>query len=749
MSKVCINIAWPYSNGPIHLGHVAGSLLPPDIFSRYNRLLHNEVLMVGGSDQHGTPITLSAERCGMTPEAYADKYHEINKKAIEDLGIEYTLYNKTHCPTHIEVTQKLFTRLLDKGYVYTKQTDQYYCPKCSRFLPDRYVEGICPNCGAEKTRSDQCDACGTTFEPGDLKQPYCTLCGTTPEIRPTEHFFLKLSAFEQQLKDYISSKDYIRPNVRAFTKNWLDEGLQDRAITRDMSWGVPIPLDGWEDKVIYVWFDAVIGYLSASVEYSRMIGKPDYWKEFWMDPEVKHYYFIGKDNIPFHSIIWPAILMGAGGLDLYYDIPANEYLMIGGGKLSKSRGGAIDVPSVLAEYDADQIRYYLSAIMPDTHDSEFSWEDFATKVNTELVAALGNYYHRCLSFTKKNFGSIPTADPDLIDEVMEGIESAYAEYTTCVSRCDFKKGIKAIMDLAHFGNRFFDAKQPWALIKSDKDRCGAVMAANLMVVKALCIMSWPYMPRSSERIWGFLGCPGTIEEAGLKAAKEPLAEGQPLADPVPVYKKVELKMEEPKTEEKPKEEKPAQAPEGPFADFRRLDVRVGEVVSVEDHPEAEKLYVLKIDLGEEEPRQIVTNLKTYYSVDQMMGRKLLVISNLKPAKFRGVRSEGMLMAADDEALGGDKVLLLKPSKDVPNGTRVDCGMECSSSRIEIKHFEKVTIKVSRIIDGKFMGRDIDLPDGCPERIAAVIDGDDTVPFGDGKGCVMTVESDITDGADVA
>ncbi len=749
MSKVCINIAWPYSNGPIHLGHVAGSLLPPDIFSRYNRLIGNEVLMVGGSDQHGTPITVSAEKNGMTPEAYADKFHEINKKAIEDLGIEYTLYNKTHCPTHFEVTQDIFLRLRENGYIYTKQTDQYYCPKCAKFLPDRYVEGICPNCGAEKTRSDQCDSCGTTFETGDLKQPYCTLCGTTPEIRPTEHFFLKLSAFRDQLQDYISSKDYIRPNVKTFTKNWLDEGLHDRAITRDMSWGVPIPLEGWDGKVIYVWFDAVIGYLSASVEYSRMIGKPDYWKEFWQDPEVRHYYFIGKDNIPFHSIIWPAILMGVGGMDLYYDIPANEYLMIGGGKLSKSRGGAIDVPSVLQEYDADLIRYYLSAIMPDTHDSEFSWEDFATKVNTELVAALGNYYHRCLSFTKKNFSCVPKADPALTAEVMAEIEKAVEEYSECVSKCDFKKGIKAIMELAHYGNRFFDAQQPWALVKSDKDRCGAVMSANLTIVKALSIMSWAYMPRSSERIWGYLGCPGTIEEAGLKAATQPVAEGQALGEPVPVYKKVEIKVEAEKKEEPKKAEPQAQQPAGPFADFRRIDVRVGEVVSVEDHPEAEKLYVLKIDLGEGEPRQIVTNLKSHYPYNQMMGRKLLVISNLKPAKFRGVRSEGMLMAADDEALGGDKVLLLKPSCDVPNGTQVNCGMEVSSSRIEVKHFEKVTIKVARVVDGKFLGKDIQLPEGAPERVAAVIDGDEVVVFGDGKGCVMTVESDITDGADVA
>ena len=753
MSKVCICVAWPYSNGPIHLGHLAGSLLPPDIFSRYNRLIGNEVLMVSGSDQHGTPITVSAEKHGMTPEAYADKYHEINKKAIEDMGIEFSLFNKTHCPTHFEVVQKIFTDLKDRGYIYPKETNQYYCPKCQRFLPDRYVEGVCPKCGAEKTRSDQCDNCGTTFEPGDLLEPYCTLCGSTPEIRPTEHFFLKLSAFTDRLKEYVVDKDYWRSNVKTFTKNWIDEGIHDRAITRDMSWGVPIPVEGWEDKVIYVWFEADIGYLSASVEYSRMIGKPDYWEAFWKDPEVKSYYFIGKDNIPFHSIIWPSILMGEGGLNLPYDIPANEYLMFSGGKLSKSRGGAIDVPSVLKSFDADQVRYYLSVNMPDTHDSDFTWEDFETKVNNELVAALGNYYHRCLSFTKKNFGTIPEAGEGL-EEVRAEIEKALDEYRECLSHCDFKKGIKVVMELARFGNRFFDAAKPWALVKEDRDRCGQVLNSNLMLVKALSIMAWPFMPRSSERIWGFLGFDGGLEQAGLDAVLESLPVGQELREPVPVYRKVELKMEEEKTQEAPKEvkqekkqEKPAEAPTGPFAAYRKMDIRVGTVISVEDHPDAEKLYILKIDMGEEQPRQIVTNLKTVYSRDQMLNRRLLVIANLKPAKFRGVKSDGMLMALDDEEQGGTAIKLLKPSADVPNGTRMDCGLECSSSRIEVKHCEAVDIRVGKLVDGHILGGNV--PEDCPDICALVYDSDLRVPMGDGKGCYVTVDDgDFIDGARV-
>lgn len=746
MSKIVVNVAWPYANGTIHLGHVAGSLLPADLFSRYNRLIGNEVLMVGGSDMHGTPITISAEKAGMTPEQYAEKYHQINKKAIEDMGIEYSLFNKTHCQTHIEITQKLFLDLRDHGYIYTKGTDQYYCPKCARFLPDRYVEGVCPKCGAEKTRSDQCDACGTTFETGDLLKPYCTLCGSEPEIRNTEHFFLKLSAFREPLLRYLEDKDYWRANVKAFTKNWLEDGLNDRAITRDMSWGIPIPVEGWDDKVIYVWFEAVIGYLSASIEYSRMIGKPDYWEAFWKDPEAKHYYFIGKDNIPFHSIIWPAILMGEGGLDLPYDIPANEYLMINGGKLSKSRsnGGAIDIPSVLSRYDADSIRFYLSINMPDTHDTEFTWDDLDTKINNDLVATLGNYYHRCLSFTKKNFGSIPAGETS--PETVAEIEKTLDEYRELMSVCDFKRAIKALMELARYGNRYFDSVKPWALIKEDRDACGAAMNEALRIVKALCVMMWPFLPRSSEKIWGYLGYDGSIESARLDAALAPMKEGQELQEPVPVYKKIEAeKKEAVKVEEKQENKQNQQAPAGPFADFRRIDIRVGTVVEVGDHPEAEKLYVLKVDLGEEQPRQIVTNIKPLYPREQMENRRLLIISNLKPAKFRGVKSEGMLMALDDEEQGGDALLLLKPSADVPNGTQIGCGLDISSSRIEVKHFEKVHIEVGKLIDGKVLGHDA--PADAPAAMAYIIDGDERLPLGDGKGCYITVDNlDFKDGA---
>ena len=537
----------------------------------------------------------------------------------------------------------------------------------------------------------------------------------------------------------------------------MKDGLHDRAITRDMEWGVPIPMDGWDSKVIYVWFDAVIGYLSASKEYSKIIGKPDYWKEYWMDPEVRHYYFLGKDNIPFHSIIWPSILMGYGGLTLPYDIPANEYLMYKGGKFSKSRGGAIDMPTVLSKYDSDVIRFYLSIVMPDTHDSEFSWEDFQTKINTELVGNLGNYCHRCLSFTKKNYGVVPETDA-VNAEVAQEIDRAFKEYSEYMQSCDFKKAIKVIMDLSHFGNRYFDSMKPWALVKTDKDACGKVLYDNLTVVRALAVMMWPFMPKAAERIFDYMGL-SELEAGGFEALNVKLVSGTELKDPVPAFSKVEIPKEvldaekglldggsaEPKKKEK---KEMVTVADGPFKDFRKLDIRVAQITQIDDHPDAEKLYLMKVDVGEE--RQIVAGLKAYYSKEEMLGRKVLCLANLKPAKLRGQRSEGMLLAADDEEMGGSTVLLLKPSADVPNGTKMNCGMENSESRIEYKDFTNAVLKV-----GSCTGNVVDLGDkfdvdgeGLPERIAVVLDDGKAVPISDGNGCFATVDREITNGAGV-
>ncbi|MCQ2056274.1 MAG: methionine--tRNA ligase [archaeon] len=751
MPKVLVCAAWPYANGIIHLGHLAGSILPPDIFSRYNKLLGNEVLMVSGSDQHGTPITVSADREGVSPCVIADRYHEVNKKAIEDMDIEFSLFTKTHSDNHLSVVNDIFNTLLDNGYLYIKKTDQYFCTKCEKFLPDRYIEGVCPKCGAEKCRGDQCDSCGAMFEVGELDKARCTNCGIEPEIRPTEHYFFKLSAFSEPLLKYLDEKKWWRSNVISFTSNWLRNGLNDRAVTRDMEWGIPVPVEGWEKKVIYVWFDAVIGYLSASKEYSRIIGKPDYWESFWKDPKVKHYYFLGKDNIPFHSIIWPSILMGYGGLNLPYDIPANEYLMFNGGKLSKSRGGAIDVPTVLKKHDSDVIRFYLSSVMPDTHDSEFTWEDFQIKINNELVSNLGNYYHRCLSFTQRNFEVIPEPDEDELGQIANKIRETFDEYCKYMDSCDFKKAIKVVMELSKFGNRYFDSMKPWILIKSDKKRCGSVMNANLMLVKALVLMSWPFMPKASEKIWGYLGIDEPLRDVGFTNITRPLTTEFHLTKPTPVFRKIEF-FEGVKTPELKKNGENSKLQVTPLIDFKILDIRVGQIVWIDDHSGADNLYHMKVDVGEEQPRSIVAGLKRYYKKEELFEKKVLCLCNLKPSKLRGILSEGMLLAADDEELGGSTVLLLEPSRNVPVGTSINSGCENNSAEIRYEDFTKVTLKVVHVEGGKFElngnSMDVEVPVNAPCYVAVAIDGSKVIALSDGDGCFVTVDGELINGANI-
>jgi methionyl-tRNA synthetase len=697
MAKFLVCVAWPYANAPIHLGHVAGSLLPPDIFSKYHRLKGDEVLMVSGSDQHGTPITVKAEKEGVSPQVIADRFHEINKKAIEDLGIEFSLFTKTHTQNHIEVTDDIFLTLRDKGYLYTKGTLQYFCPSCDKFLPDRYVEGKCPVCGNEKARGDQCEKCGKTFEGGELVGARCVHCATAPELRETEHYFLKLSAFEQPLLQWVSDKEHWKSSVKLFTKNWLEAGLQDRPITRDMAWGVPVPLPGWEGKVIYVWFDAVIGYLSASKEWAKMIGRPDEWKAYWTDPDVKGYYFLGKDNIPFHTIIWPAMLMGYGGLNLPYDVPANEFLTFKGDKLSKSRGTSVDIPSMVQRFDVDAIRYYIAANMPENKDADFSWEDFETKINNELVATLGNFYHRVLSFTYKHFGEVPefkgTAEEK--QEVMEVIAKAKQAVDADLAACEFKRALKSIMDLAQFGNRYFDSVGPWALIKKDREKCGSALYLNLQLVQALAVMSYPFLPRSAEGIWKLLGHPDRLVNAGWDSAEAMLPEHQKLREPLPMFSKIAVEKDETSSV---------------FKGFETLNLKVGQIVEAQNHPNADALLLLQVDIGKKV--QIVAGLKAYYSLDQLKGRKVVVVSNLKPAKLRGYESQGMLLAAE----AGENVKLLAPPADAMPGDAVNSGMGQSDKMLEFKDFQKLTLRIAGVA-GKGavdIGRPVKCR--CPERM---------------------------------
>ena len=502
-----------------------------------------------------------------------------------------------------------------------------------------------------------------------------------------------------------------------------------------MNWGVPVPLPGWENKAIYVWFDAVIGYLSASKEWAKNNGQPDSWKAYWMDPDVRSYYFLGKDNIPFHTLIWPAMLMGCGGLNLPYDVPANEFLKFKGDKLSKSRGTAIDVPTLLKSYDAELIRFYVTANMPENKDTDFSWEDFETKINNELVATLGNFYHRVLSFTYKNYGIIPEFKDtkEEHDEVIGMIIRARQEVDDAISHCHFKIALKAIMDLAKFGNRYFDSVGPWALIKKDRERCGTVLNLSLELVRALAILSYPILPRSSRRIWGFLGYDTDIETVGWNSIDISILSGQTLREPLPLFSKVAVEKDEANAAYRP---------------FESLNLRVGQVVKAQDHPNSDHLLLLEVDIGRN--IQIVAGLKAYYSPEAILGKKVVVVSNLKPAKLRGYESQGMLLAAE----GDGKVVLVSPPEDSMPGERVNSGLTQSEKLLDFKDFQKLPLSVGTVTEkGKVdIGRTLSCrctDDSIGKKVPLFLpapDATECLAFYTEKGKAVTVDDLLPNGA---
>ena len=544
--RIFVAVAWPYANGPLHLGHIAGCYLAADIFARYHRIKGNEVLMVSGSDTHGTPITIRADQEGITPQEVVERYHAMFLESWQQLGITFDLFTTTNTENHEKVVHDVFKSLLDKGFIYTDNMLLAYCAQCDRYLPDRYVEGTCPHCGNTRARGDQCDACGRTLDPQDLIDPRCSICGATPEFRESEHFFLKLSAFEKPLLEWVEKQDHWRNNVKNFTSQFLRDGLKDRAISRDLTWGVPLPLEGYDSKRIYVWFEAVIGYLSAAVEWADKTGGN--WEDFWKDPATKSYYFIGKDNIPFHSIIWPAIIMAYDkGLNLPYDVPANEFLSLENQKFSTSQNWAVWLPDYLEKYDPDPLRYLLSINMPESGDSDFSWSEFVRRNNEELVATYGNLVNRVLSFTYRNFdGKIPGVQS--LDEVDEGLLRAAREAMDGVDdslyNCHFKAGVARAFALAQEANRYLDAKAPWKSIKEDRDLAGSSLTVAIQAINCLKTILYPFMPFSSQKVHEFLGFDGLIEEGewDFESLVGAIKAGATLRQPAPLYTKLDPEL---------------------------------------------------------------------------------------------------------------------------------------------------------------------------------------------------------------
>ncbi len=537
---ILVAVAWPYASGSRHLGHLAGAYLPADIFARYHRLSGNRVLMVSGSDVHGTPITVRADEEGVSPQEIVDRYHAEFVANWDDLAIQWELFTSTGTPNHHAVTQDIFLRLHQNGYLDQRTSEQLYDPEARRFLPDRYVEGTCPHCAYGEARGDQCDACGRTLDPVDLIDARSKLSGATPISRETDHFYLRLSDFSDRLEAWLRSRHGWRKHVLNFSLGWIDEGLQDRAITRDIDWGIDIPVPGLGDgKKIYVWFDAVIGYLSAAKEWAQMQGTPEAWKQWWENPDAEHYYFIGKDNIPFHTIIWPAMLLGYGGLELPTNVPANQYATFGGGKASASRGIGLTIGAALAAYQPDALRYALAANLPETSDTEISEGEIDRRINDELVATWGNLVNRVLSMTRSMFGGqVPQPGEETsTDRAMRlQAERVLDRVAARIEKVELRAGLRASMETAGQLNAYLNATEPWKTARTDLQRTGTVLKTALDAINHLKVTLAPYLPVTTQRLHSMLGLAGTVQAQGWGGS--PVPPGTILGAVEPLYRKV-------------------------------------------------------------------------------------------------------------------------------------------------------------------------------------------------------------------
>lgn len=651
--KYLVTSALPYANGKLHVGHVAGAYLPADIFVRWLRLHKQDVIYICGTDEHGTPISISADAEGVTPDVVVKRYHDSIEAAFNSINIEFDNFSGTARPPHHVTSQKFFTDLFEKGHIQARETRQFYCEHDKRYLPDRYVEGTCPRCQASGARGDQCDACGQIYDTVTLVEPRCKICGNTPVIRDTKHWFLLLDDFRERLKEWISHKDYWKENVRNFMLNLLDQGLIERSITRDLSWGIPVPLPEAEGKVLYVWFDAPIGYISSTVEWAERIGDPDRWKDYWLDTETQLIHFIGKDNIIFHALIWPAMLMGQNlPYCLPHDIPANEFMNLEGQKISTSRNWAIWVDEFAQAFDGDYLRYYLAVNAPEKGDSDFSFKDFQQRINGELNNVLGNLANRVFAFSVKNFGGV-ISSVSLSDEsnqvlaeaksLMEQIDAGYKEYQV-------KKNTRLIMDIARLGNRYFDERKPWSVIKEDRDHVAETLrvCADLLAMLSVCM--YPILPGSMNKLRKMMGLADAAEWSDAFDTNDV---SYILKDTQPLFSKVtdeQIEVQLARLQSADQDSKPECEPLKPlisYDDFSAMDIRVATVLEAERVPKTDKLLHLKVDIGSEH-RELVAGIAEAYSPEQLVGKQVAMLVNLEPRKIRGIESRGMILAVHSE-----------------------------------------------------------------------------------------------------
>ncbi len=674
MAKYLVTSALPYANGPIHLGHIAGAYLPADIFVRFLKLNGDDVIYICGSDEHGVPITLRADREGVTPREIVDKYHKNMYESFKKLMIDFDNFSGTARPKHYKLSQKFFLNLYEAGHIVKKAEKQYFDEKAGRFLPDRYIEGRCPYCDYEKARGDQCDRCGKLLNPTDLIEPRSVISGEKPVLKETFHWYFKLQDFEKKLIDWISSNVNWKENVRNFVLGWIKkEGLKERAITRDIDWGVPVPLEDAKGKVLYVWFDAPIGYISSTIEWSEKIGQPDKWKDYWFDKTTRLVHFIGKDNIPFHAVIWPAMLMGQKEpYILPYDIPANEYLTLEGEKFSTSQNWALWVDEYLEEFPTDPLRYFLASNAPETKDADFSWKAFQMKNNEELANIYGNLANRVLTFGIKNFGGfVPEAVyTDMEKAIFEDISRKIKNLKDSYQNFFVREASKLMMDIARIGNKYFDETKPWAI--KDQVRLKTVINTCLNILRILAVASYPIIPESAIKLWNMLGEDGDIlNERWDNLAEKRIKIGQRLGKPEILFTKYDdevIEKQLKKLYEKSKIQKgEVKMDYITIEDFKKIDIRIAEVVEVIPLEKSNKLIKLKVKVGDN-IKQIVAGIKQFYKPEELVGKKIVVLNNLEPAKLMGETSEGMLLAASSE----DKsvLALLTVDKDIESGARV-------------------------------------------------------------------------------
>lgn len=681
--RILVTAALPYANGKIHLGHLAGAYLPADIYVRYNRSQKRDILFMCGSDEHGVPITITAEKEKTSPQAVVDRYHELNRKAFERFGMSFDNYSRTSLPLHHDTATQFFLQLHKSGILKERKEKQLFDAKAKMFLPDRYVEGTCPVCQNPEARGDQCERCGTFLNPLDLINPKSKITGDTPTVRETEHWYFPLGKYQQRLESYINEADQHdgwKENVLQYCRSWFKEGLQDRAVTRDLQWGVKVPLKGAEQKVLYVWFDAVLGYISATKEWAVRRGTPESWREYWLDPATKYVAFIGKDNVVFHCIVFPAMLMAWNDASdekyvLPANVPANEFLNFEGQKFSKSRGWGIDVDDFLDLFPADTLRYTLALNMPESRDADFYWKDFQARTNNELADILGNFVNRTITFAHRNFaGRVPSqADGSNVssdDALRRAILSAKDEAAACFEQYRFRDGVLAVMNLARYANKYFNDSQPWKAMKEDPAGCSRTIRNCLETVRSLAILLEPILPFTSGRIWNILRLEGSPSGAGWESVGlDTLAGDHALGQPEILFAKIEDETIEKQVQTSaPVEGTTSQAEASTISidAFRQVELRVAKVLAAERVPKSNKLIKLQVSLGGVN-RQVVAGIGQHYEPEALVGRKIVVVANLAPAKLMGQESQGMILAASNDS---GKLTILTVSEDIAEGSIV-------------------------------------------------------------------------------